>query len=619
MKTNFHDHRTRVVLKVCGLVMGLALLAVLAVAQQSSLGVMRDFSVPDFHDPPHESQLRWLFKGAEARPQAGGLIVVRQITLEQFQPTGKREMLIESPECVFNSGLREASSTNTIRMQLQDGRFTLAGEGFHWQATNSLLVISNRVQTTLRGGWLASGDEPAPGASHAVGDAQVDAEQFTYDHRSMLAAYRRNVRVVSTNLNLASELLTFKLPEQGVGTVESLVAEENVAIGFGELRATGGKAVYTPGDGLMRLTGDPAWQADTREGRGDELLLDTASLRMQVNGGASLKLPVSGSGFIPQRADAVETTAETNRFVTLTAERYELQTNRASFTGGVRAVERAGEQVRASLTCGSLRSTFGASNQVQDFIAEQDVVLEQDERRLTGQRMNYDGDKGVAQLTGQPTWRDGERSGAGEVLLANLAGDQFIVRGGASLTMPGANDDQLLGALAIRPDSTRDGSAKTNAAPATPVKITCEEYELSPERAVFRGAVRVDDAKMQLTCDLLTVRLAPGGTNVLDIVADRNVVMSLVETNGQLTTATCARAVYTAATGQIEFSSQPTVRRPDGSWFVAERIVMDRATGNLSAWGSYRGSLASPGGETNAPALLFERRPQRRQPRTSSP
>jgi lipopolysaccharide export system protein LptA len=436
----------------------------------------------------------------------------------------------------------------------------------------------------------------------------------------MLAAYRRNVRVVSTNLNLASELLTFKLPEQGAGTVESLVAEENVTIGFGDLRATGGKAVYTPGDGLMRLTGDPAWQADTREGRGDELLLDSVSLRMQVNGGASLKLPVSGSGFIPQRVDAVETTAETNRFVTLTAERYELQTNRASFTGGVRVVEWAGEQVRASLTCGSLRSTFGASNQVQDFIAEQHVVLEQDERRLTGQRMNYDGAKGVAQLTGQPTWRDGERSGAGEVLLANLAGDQFIVRGGASLNMPGANDDQLLGALAIRPDPSRDGSAKTNdTAPATPVKITCEEYELSPERAVFRGDVRVDDAQMQLTCDLLTVTLAPGGTNVLDIVADRNVVMSLVETNGQLTTATCARAVYTAATGQIELSTQPKVRRPDGSWFVAERIVMDRATGNLSAQGSYRGSLTSPGGETNAPALLFERRPQTRPPRTSSP
>jgi lipopolysaccharide export system protein LptA len=436
----------------------------------------------------------------------------------------------------------------------------------------------------------------------------------------MLAAYRRNVRVVSTNLNLASELLTFKLPEQGAGTVESLVAEENVTIGFGDLRATGGKAVYTPGDGLMRLTGDPAWQADTRAGRGDELLLDSVSLRMQVNGGASLKLPVSGSGFIPQRADAVETTAEANRFVTLTAERYELQTNRASFTGGVRVVERAGEQVRASLTCGSLRSTFGASNQVQDFIAEQHVVLEQDERRLTGQRMNYDGAKGVAQLTGQPTWRDGERSGAGEVLLANLAGDQFIARGGASLNMPGANDDQLLGALAIRPDSSRDGSAKTNdAAPATPVKITCEEYELSPERTVFRGDVRVDDAQMQLTCDLLTVRLAPGGTNVLDIVADRNVVMSLVETNGQLTTATCARAVYTAATGQIELSSQPKVRRPDGSWFVAERIVMDRATGNLSAQGSYRGSLTSPGGETNAPALPFELRPRPRPPRTSSP
>lgn len=617
MKIYFNHGPTRFARSVCGLVAGLALQAVLSHAQQSSLGVMRHFSVPDFHDPPHETQLRWLFKGAEARPQAGGLIYVRQITLEQFQPTGKRELLIESPECVFNSGTREASSTNTIRMQLQEGRFTLAGEGFHWQATNSLLMISNRVQTSLRGGWLTAAAGDAPAVSPLAGDVRVDAGEFTYDRNASLAAYRRNVRVASTNFSLASELLTFIVPEQDAGAVESLVAEQDVTIELGELQARGMRAVYTPTNGLLRLTGEALWRAENREGHGDELVLNSASMQMDVNGNARLRLPVTGAGFVPQRADAEGRGNDTDRFVTITSMRYQLQTNRASFTGDVRVVEQTGEQVRASLACDTLRAAFDATHQIQNFVAERDVVIEQDDRRLTGQRMNYDARTDVVELTGQPTWRDGERNGAGEVLQANLAGDRFIVRGGASLNLPGATDDQLLGALVTRSDSAIRSSTQTNeVAVAKPVKITCDEYELSPEQAVFRGDVRVDDTQMQLTCDLLTVTLAPGGTNVLDIVADRNVVMSLINASGQLTTATCTRAVYTAATEQLEFTGQPVVRQADGSRFAAGRIVMDRTTGKLTALEQFQGRLESPGSETNAPVLPFERRPS---PRPTSP
>jgi lipopolysaccharide export system protein LptA len=286
----------------------------------------------------------------------------------------------------------------------------------------------------------------------------------------------------------------------------------------------------------------------------------------------------------------------------------------------VEAVEQAGDVTRARLTCGSLLATFGVSNQVQQLVAEQSVVMEQGERRLTGERARYDGASGVAELTGQPTWRDGARSGRGEVLLANLQRSQFIVRGDASLTLPRSEAGSLLNALAIRPGEPATAKPKSNSeASGTPTLITCDEYELSPEAVAFRGHVRAEDAQMQLTSDTLTVKLSPGGTNVVGITADQNVAMSLVETNGQVTTATCARAVYTAADEVLELTGQPLVRRPDGSWFTAPVVRLNRATGTISVLGKARAVWLPPGHETNSPALPFDSKPSKRKKRTSTP
>lgn len=577
--------------------------------QPAGLGVVSNFTVPDYYEPPHQTQLRWLLKGAEAVPQAGGRIVVRRLSLERFQPTGGRDMLIEAAECVYDSVNRQASSASPLTMQLQDGQFTLAGEGFFWQPTNSLLVISNRVRTTIRGGGLTS--QPA---APALGDAQVSADQFTYDGRTTQAAYRGQVRVTGTNLALACGQLSFALPTTGAGTVDTLVAEQDVAIDFGELHASGEHAVYTPGNGSMHLTGKAAWQAQGREGRGEDLLLDSSTLSLRVRGGAMLQLPVSGAGFIPRPEEpAAPSAVTTNRFVTVTAERYELQTNQVSFSGSVQAIERADNTVRSRLACGSLLATFGPSNQVQTLVAEQDVIMEQGERRLTGAHAAYDGTTGAVRFTGQPEWRDGERSGQGEVLLARLPQNQLAVRGRASLSLPHTETGGLFGDLTGGATNRLERLAKTNAAVAPPTRISSDEYTFAPEEAVFRGQVRVDDAQMQLTTDALALKLAPGGTNLVSITADQNVVMSLVETNGQATRATCARAVYAATKGVLELTGQPRVQRPDGSWFSAEVIAYHPATGDLRARGRIHSKVMAPAGSaTNALVLPFNAKPGKR-------
>jgi lipopolysaccharide export system protein LptA len=584
--------------------LAVAALGLAAWAQsQDRGGVLTNFQWPDYYDPPHERQLRWLLKSAEARVDAADRYLVQRMTLEKFQETGAREMLMESPECRFDDVRREASSPGPLKMELQGGRFTLEGEGFLWQHTNMLLVVSNRVRTDIHGGWMAS-----PGAAPALGDARVLADQFIYAQQTTQALYRGHVRVTGTNLALGCGQLSFALPSTSGGAVDKLVADQDVTIAFNDLHASGDHAVYAPASGSMQLTGQAAWQAQGREGRSDALWLDSAAMSLRARGGAMLKLPVTGAGFIPQPTNAAAPSVEsTNRFITITSERYELQTNRVSFGGGVEAVERADDVVRSRLACDSLFATFGPSNQVQDLVAERGVVIEQGDRRLTGARATFDAASGAAELTGEPQWRDGGRSGAGRVLRANLRENRLAVLGDASLNLPRDEADRLFGALTGGPTNRPAQLARTNAA-ATPARVTSDEYTVAPEEVAFRGRVRLDDAQMQLTTDALTLKLAPGGTNVVSVAVEQNVVMSLVGTNGQATRVTCAQAVYTATNSLLQLTGAPAMQHiADGvtNTCTAPVIWYDPATGNLSAPQGLRGRIVEPP-RTNAPASLFD-------------
>src|SRR5262245_18808850 len=79
------------------------------------------------------------------------------------------------------------------------------------------------------------------------------------------------------------------------------------------------------------------------------------------------------------------------------------------------------------------------------------------------------------------------------------------------------------------------------------------EFFLETKAAVYHGNVRVDNPKLKLACELLTITSAAEGGGVDTIVAETNVVITTIETNGT-TTARSAKAVYTAATGLLVIS-----------------------------------------------------------------
>jgi hypothetical protein len=123
-----------------------------AQAQTSSIGIASDFSTSEYFDPPHENQAKLIITGAEAQMQSGGRYLIRKLKLETFRENGQRELTVEAPECLYDSGQRLASSGGHLQVETGDGRFRVEGDGFLCvlKPDQSSLTISNRVRTIIR-------------------------------------------------------------------------------------------------------------------------------------------------------------------------------------------------------------------------------------------------------------------------------------------------------------------------------------------------------------------------------------------------------------------------------------------------------------------------------------
>jgi hypothetical protein len=117
---------------------------------QASLGQVKDFFVPDYYDPPNQNQMKSLLRGAEAQPQPDRRVLIKELQLETYAPDGKPTMIVRAPDCIYDVANQTASSTNHIEARTADGKLFIEGDGFHWEQTNAIFTISNRVHTTIR-------------------------------------------------------------------------------------------------------------------------------------------------------------------------------------------------------------------------------------------------------------------------------------------------------------------------------------------------------------------------------------------------------------------------------------------------------------------------------------
>ena len=100
-------------------------------------------------------------------------------------------------------------------LQTADGKFSIEGEGFLYQQTNSTLQVSNRVHTIIQAELL--GPQSATTRTNAPAEAargmDIFSDQFEYAENTGQGIYQGNVRVAGTNLNATAGRLTILLSD----------------------------------------------------------------------------------------------------------------------------------------------------------------------------------------------------------------------------------------------------------------------------------------------------------------------------------------------------------------------------------------------------------------------
>jgi hypothetical protein len=90
--------------------------------------------------------------GAEALPQPGGLLIIKQLKLEMFNPDGRLEWVVNAPECVYDTFKGVANSPGHLQVRTGDGKIRTDGDGFLWRQSDQKLTISNNVCTVFENG-----------------------------------------------------------------------------------------------------------------------------------------------------------------------------------------------------------------------------------------------------------------------------------------------------------------------------------------------------------------------------------------------------------------------------------------------------------------------------------
>ena len=152
----------------------------------------------------------------------------------------------------------------------------------------------------------------------------------------------------------------------------------------------------------------------------------------------------------------------------------------------------------------------------------------------------------------------------------------------------------LLGSLLLSGVGTGTAFAAETILPAastnsTETHITSKtvDFDLKTRQAIYHGNVRVEDPRVNLSCEILTANIPEGGGRVDSIIAETNVVILLPD-KGATNRATADRAVYTYSisggiTNEVlELQGSPAIETAQGT-LKGDSIIWDRANDTIKA------------------------------------
>lgn len=213
-------------------------------AQQNLNGATGKFTSTEYYPAPYQTQMKTRLSGADAQPVEGGLLAIQQLKLETFITNGQPQVIVETPECIYDSINGEANAAGKLSLQNGDGKVRVEGDGFLWRQNDSFLTISNNVKTIIASITLAAG--LSAGAQDATNLTTISSRTADFDLNDRHAVYSGDVHVTDPRMKLTCEWLVADLPQSG--HIHQIVAETNVVIDLVQsnltVHATGDKAVY---------------------------------------------------------------------------------------------------------------------------------------------------------------------------------------------------------------------------------------------------------------------------------------------------------------------------------------------------------------------------------------
>ncbi len=129
----------------------------------------------------------------------------------------------------------------------------------------------------------------------------------------------------------------------------------------------------------------------------------------------------------------------------------------------------------------------------------------------------------------------------------------------------------------------------------TEIDITSDSFDYDQKSgvALYTGHVFVSDPQMQLRCEVMRVVLPAGGGKIDNIVAEKNVVIDLVDPKGQKSHATGGKAVYQSKSDTVELTGEPKIETEQGT-LTADLVLLNRGESKLQARGKVK-MLLRPG------------------------
>jgi hypothetical protein len=121
-------------------------------AQQNGVQHANNFTSTEYYGPTNHQQIKSILSGAEALPQPGGLLIIKQLKLEMFSVDGRLEWVVNAPECVYDTFKGVANSPGHLEVRTGDGKIRTDGDGFLWRQSDQKLTISNNVCTVFENG-----------------------------------------------------------------------------------------------------------------------------------------------------------------------------------------------------------------------------------------------------------------------------------------------------------------------------------------------------------------------------------------------------------------------------------------------------------------------------------